>query len=150
MPVEEHLVFDNTVYSASSSNIFYKTATQLTSQHPVSSQMKPEPLRFIQPSQVKEFSNPLTNAVVALANETARAGYGALVFCSSRLGCERNAILISQVLPRPEEVLLGVMEKRAELLNDLRSTSTGLDHTLEKTVSVGVAFHRKFSIIYPA
>lgn len=146
MPIEEHLVFDNAVYSASSSSVFYKTATQLTSQHPVSSQMRAEPLRFIQPSQVKEFSNPLTNSVVALANETARADYGALVFCSSRLGCERNAIMISQVLPRPEEVLPGVMEKRAELLNDLRSTSTGLDHTLERTVPVGVAFHRIFSI----
>ncbi|CAG8957860.1 hypothetical protein HYFRA_00000200 [Hymenoscyphus fraxineus] len=141
VPVEEHLVFDNNVYSASSSNKFYKTATQLTSQHPNSSQIKPEPLRSIEPSQVKEFSNALTNAVVALANETARAGYGALVFCSSRLGCERNAILISQVLPRPEEVLPGVMEKRSELLNDLMSTSTGLDYTLERTVPVGVAFH---------
>lgn len=110
--------------------------------------MRPEPLRLIQPSQVKEFSNPLTNAVVALANETARAGYGALVFCSSRLGCERNAVLISQVLPRPDELLPGIMEKRTELLNDLRSTSTGLDHTLEKTVPVGVAFHRMFSIGY--
>jgi replicative superfamily II helicase len=80
---------------------------------------------------------------VSLANETARAGYGALVFCSSRAGCERDAILISQVLPRGEEVDAGTMDRRRDLLSDLRSTSTGLDPVLEKTVPVGVAFHRE-------
>jgi replicative superfamily II helicase len=79
---------------------------------------------------------------VALANETARSGFGALVFCSSRLGCERDAILISQVLPKVEEIEPWVMEKRINLLNDLRSSATGLDSSLEKTVPFGVAFHR--------
>ncbi|KAF4611394.1 hypothetical protein G7Y89_g15619 [Cudoniella acicularis] len=142
VPVEEHLVFDNNIYPASTSSSFYKTATQLTiDSRFVSSQAKPEPVRTIQPSKAKEFSNPLINAVVSLANETARAGYGALVFCSSRSGSESAAILISQVLPRPEEIDPSVMDKRTELLNDLRSTSTELDHVLEKTVPVGVAFH---------
>ena len=140
--MKEHLVFDNAVYPASTSSRFYKTATQLNAQTQLSSQVKPEPVRVIQPSQCKEFNNPLINAVVSLANETARAGYGALVFCSSRAGCERDAILISQVLPRPEEVDTATVKRRLELLNDLRSTSTGLDATLEKIVLVGVAFHR--------
>jgi len=142
VPIEEHLVFDNSVYHAATSSRFYKTATQLNAQTQPSSQVKPEPVRIIHPSQCREFGDPLINAVVSLASETARAGYGALVFCSSRAGCERDAILISQVLPRPEEVDTTTMEKRLELLDDLRSTSTGLDATLEKIVLVGVAFHR--------
>jgi replicative superfamily II helicase len=93
-------------------------------------------------------SNPLLNAVVSLANETARSGYGALVFCSSRSQCEHDALLISQVLPRPEETDLLVMEKRIDLLNELRSTSSGLDSFLEKVIPVGVAFHRKFSFLF--
>jgi DNA polymerase theta len=109
----------------------------------MSSQPRPEPCRIILPSPNKEFKDPLINAVVSLANETARAGYGALVFCSSRAGCERDAILISQVLPRVEEVDAGTMDRRRDLLSDLRSTSTGLDPVLEKTVPVGVAFHRE-------
>ncbi|RAL66940.1 hypothetical protein DID88_007722 [Monilinia fructigena] len=117
VPVEEHLVFENAVYPASSSN------------------------RRIQTSQHKELSNPLLNSVVALANETARGGYGVLVFCSSRLGCERDAIVISQVLPPPDAVNPILMNRRYDLLNDLRNTSSGLDHVLEKTVPMGVAFH---------
>lgn len=89
----------------------------------------------------------MINAVAALANETAREGYGALVFCSSRTGCEMNAALISQVLPRPEEIDPLVMDKRRDVLHNLRSTITGLDHLLEKTIPVGVAFHRKSSAI---
>ena len=148
VPIEEHLVFDNAVYPAASSNKFYQTATKLANTQAaatdeIASHLELRPSRTIQPSPSKELSAPLTNAVVALANETARSGYGALVFCSSRAGCERDAILISQVMPRPEEVDSLVRQKRAELLADLRSTSTGLDSVLEKTVPVGVVFHRK-------
>lgn len=143
VPVEEHLVFDNAIYPASTSSMFYKTATQLhnsaRSQEP--SQPSPSPCRIIQPSNSKELQNPLLNSVVSLAYETAQAGYGALVFCSSRLGCERNASLISLVLPQSNEVDQIIMEKRIDLLNNLRSTSVGLDHILEKTVPRGVAFH---------
>ena len=131
------------VYPAASSAKFYKTATQLTGRSQTSSIPKPEAKRIIRPSQHKELSNSLINAVVALANETARAGYGALVFCSSRAGCEKDALLISQVLPQFEECSIDMMNKRSELLNDLRSTSSGLDHILEQTVPRGVAFHRK-------
>ncbi|KAG9229284.1 P-loop containing nucleoside triphosphate hydrolase protein [Amylocarpus encephaloides] len=141
VPIEEHLVFDNAVYCASSSDSFYRTATQLASQAQRSPQGKPEPLRLIQLSQAKELKSPLLNAVVALANETARKGYGVLVFCSSRMGCEADASLISQVLPRPEEIDAEILLQRSDLLNDLRSTTTGLDPTLERTIPTGVAFH---------
>lgn len=158
VPVEEHLVFDNAVYPASSSSRFYKTATQLNAQTqtqlPTQSQAptqpQPEACRMIQQSENKELKNSLVNSVVALANETARSGYGALVFCSSRTGCERDAELISQVLPQPEDVEPLIMEQRRDLLSELRSTSTGLDQVLEKTVPTGVAFHRAlpFSTIF--
>lgn len=143
--VDEHLVFDNAIYPASTASRFFKTATQLKSQSQANfrSQPKLQPLRTIQLSPNKELSNPLTNAVVSLANETARAGHGALVFCSSRIGCERDVALISQVLPRGKEIDGLISEKRGDLLNDLRSTSTGLDSILEKTIPVGVAFHRE-------
>lgn len=124
--------------------MFYKTATQLNVQtQGVSSQVRPAPSRQIGQSSEKELNNPLVNAVISLANETARAGYGALVFCSSRIGCEKNAGLISQVLPRPEETDPLLMDKRRDVLNNLRSTTTGLDNLLERTIPVGVAFHRK-------
>lgn len=145
MPVEEHLVFGNAVYPAASSSRFYKTATQLNTQNRSHSQLKPEPSRLITQSPSKELSNPLINAVVALSNETARAGYGALVFCSSRVGCEKDAILISQVLPSVADVDPLVAEKRRDLLSDLRSTITGLDPILERTIPAGVAFHRESS-----
>ncbi|KAK0119000.1 hypothetical protein ONS96_012073 [Cadophora gregata f. sp. sojae] len=147
VPVEEHLVFDNAIYPASSSTRFFKTATQLNAQTQaegqtqLSTQAKPEPWRIIQQSENKELLNPLINSVISLANETARSGYGALVFCSSRTGCERDAELISMALPQPYEVDTLIMDRRTELLNDLRSTPTGLDQVLERTVPVGVAFH---------
>ncbi|KAF7871717.1 hypothetical protein EAF04_003824 [Stromatinia cepivora] len=142
VPIEEHLVFENAVYPASSSNKFYKTASQLNSQVGCNStELPPEPHRRIQISQHKELNNPLINSVVSLANETARSGYGVLVFCSSRLGCERDALLISQVLPPIDAVNPIIMNRRGDLLNDLRNTSGGLDQVLEKTVLMGVAFH---------
>jgi DNA polymerase theta len=145
VPLEEYLVFDNAVYPAATANSFNKTATQLNAQTQMqtATQQKPEPSRTIQPSPYKEFKNPLINAVVTLANETARAGYGALVFCGSRVGCERDAVIISQVLPRVNEVGVKTLDRRRDLLNDLRSTNTGLDHILEKTIPLGVAFHRE-------
>ncbi|KAH8591327.1 P-loop containing nucleoside triphosphate hydrolase protein [Bisporella sp. PMI_857] len=146
VPIEEHLVFDNNIYPAANSSKFYKTATELVkAQGSVAahnpSQMKLQSSRIILPSPNKELSDALTNSVVSLAYETAWSGYGALVFCSSRAGCERDAILISQVMPRVEQTGLLIQEKRAELLADLRSTPTGLDSVMEKTVPVGVAFH---------
>lgn len=141
-------MFDNKVYPVSTSISFYSAATQLTSSAQRLSETKPEPLRIIRESRFKEFNNALVNSVVSLANETTRAGYGALVFCSSRLGCERDALLISQVLASDASVDPSIMDKRKELLVDLGSTGAGLDHTLEQTIVAGVAFHR--TLILPA
>jgi replicative superfamily II helicase len=110
------------------------------------------PLRKIQLLQCQELRNPVLNSVVALANETARAGYGALIFCSSRAGCESDALLISQVLPELRELADEVLERRKDLLNELRSTPAGIDHILEKTILRRVAFHRMlpFNTIFTA
>lgn len=144
VPVEEHLVFDNAIYPASTSSVFYKTATLLSASmhNQISSeQARPKPCRIVQPSVSKELKDPLINSVVSLAIETARTGYGALVFCSSRVGCERDATLISLAMPRPTEADQNTIDKRSDLIHSLQTTSVGLDHVLEKTIPQGVAYH---------
>lgn len=83
------------------------------------------------------------NAVVSLAHETAVMGYGSLIFAGSRSICEADARLISKVMPQPDELDSATMDKRMDLLSELRSLSTGADPVLEETVLYGVAFHRK-------
>jgi replicative superfamily II helicase len=104
-------------------------------------QSQVQPVRLVKPSLHKEYKDPVLNAVVALATETARAGYGALVFSGSRAVCETDALLISRAMPMLNEVDPVIQEKRLDLLGDLRSLTTGLDRTLEQTVPCGVGFH---------
>ncbi|EGZ77129.1 P-loop containing nucleoside triphosphate hydrolase protein [Neurospora tetrasperma FGSC 2509] len=152
VPVEEHLVYDGKIYPATTTASLLKTATQLDTRNvttttttaqgpPPSTTSSLQHIRFIHPSLHREFKDPVLNAVVALANETARAGYGVLVFSSSRAGCESDAVLISRVLPSFQEADPLIRERRLDLLNDLRSSSTGLDPKLEQTIPCGVAFH---------
>lgn len=141
IPIEEYLVYENSVYNAASSTSFYKTATHLNSQG--SAKTDVEPARKIDKSQHKEYSNPVVNSAVALATETARSGYGTPVFCSSRVGCQITAELISRAMPRLEEVDAEVYEKRQNAIRDLRSLMTGIENIIEKIMPYGVAFHRK-------
>ncbi|KAK3329642.1 P-loop containing nucleoside triphosphate hydrolase protein [Apodospora peruviana] len=145
VPIEEHLVYDGKIYPSGTTASLLKTLTQLDSRTQPAAHRASVPvlqhLRSISPSEHKEFKDPVLNAVVSLANETARAGYGVLVFSSSRAGCESDAVLISRVLPSFHEADPIVQEKRLDLLGDLRSLSTGIDPKLEQTVPVGVAFH---------
>lgn len=142
IPIEEHLVCDGMIYPAGTTASLLKTASRLDSTTQTG-EPAVQPLRKIMPSDHKELKDPVLNAVVALANETARAGYGVLVFSSSRAGCESDAVLISRVLPTFAEADPAVQEKRLDLLGDLRSLSTGLDSKLEQTIIAGVAFHRE-------
>lgn len=142
VPIEEHLVHQGQVYSTGSTSGLIKTATQLNQGAP--SQSRPAPVRQIQPSDHKEFSDPVLNAVVALACETAVRGFGALVFGSSRAMCESDARWISRVMPGPHELAQSLVDKRMDLLSSLRGLGTGMDPVLEETVLQGVAFHRKF------
>ncbi|CRK41039.1 hypothetical protein BN1708_008436 [Verticillium longisporum] len=141
VPVEEHLVYESHVYPAATTSELLKTANQLkhVSQPTQSEAMA---IRRIEPSVHRELKDPVVNSVVALAAETARAGYGALVFAGSRGACETDAKLIARVLPQQEEVESTVFDKRVGLLAELRSLSTGLDAALEETIPSGVAFHR--------
>lgn len=147
VPIEEFLVFDGKIYPAATANQFYKTAAQLNEEQDqdptqaLSQKPRPVPHRLIQSSPHPELKSPLVNAVVALAVETATKGYGALVFCSSRKGCELDATIIAQAMPGVEEIPPDVMERRSDLLSELRSCATGLDSILEKTVPFGVGFH---------
>ncbi|KAJ3566334.1 hypothetical protein NPX13_g7169 [Xylaria arbuscula] len=141
IPVEEHLVHEGKIYSASSTRSVLKAASQIRHTPSNLIELDSQPIRTICTSQHKELQDPVLNAVVALANETVRSGYGVLVFCSSRQGCETNARIISKVLPGAEEIDPTILERRSDLLAELRSLPMGLDHTLAETVVAGVAFH---------
>ncbi|KAI0400331.1 P-loop containing nucleoside triphosphate hydrolase protein [Xylaria palmicola] len=141
IPVEEHLVYEGKIYLTSSTRSILKTASQLQKAASGALELDSQPVRTIRASPHKEFHDPVLNAVVALANETARSGYGVIVFCSSRQGCESDARLISRVLPQASEVDPTILERRSDLLGDLRSLPTELDSTLAETVLAGVAFH---------
>ena len=138
VPIEEYLVYDCSVYPVSTSSAFLKTASQLNTTQSLSGV---SPNRVIQPSEHNELRNPMTNAVVALAIETAKAGYGALIFCSGRQGCQSTASLVSEAMPAISEVDEKVLDRRKDVIGELRSLSVGLDDTLDKTVMKGVAFH---------
>lgn len=144
VPIHEHLVYEGKVYPAASTGNLIKTASQLNSQKAVQS-----PMKLIEPSEHKEFRDPVLNAVVALAHETATTGFGVLVFAGSRAACEADARWISRVMPQPHEISPGLLDKRMDLLSDLRSLSTGIDPVLEETVLFGVAFHRESQSVSP-
>lgn len=143
VPIEEHLVCDGKIYRSEITATLLKTSAAKLDTGGQCSLSGLQPARLIKPSDHKELADPVRNAVVALANETVRAGYGVLVFASSRAGCESDALLISRVLPTFAEAHPWVQEKRLDLLGDLRNLSTGLDPKLEQTIPFGVAFHRR-------
>lgn len=140
IPIEEHLVYDSRIYAAGTTSRLIKAAATQTNATQVS-QAPSTAIGTIAASDAKELQDPVLNAVVALTSETARAGYGVLVFASSRAGCESDALIISRVMPPLHEWDTDIQEKRTDLLGDLRSLPGGLDPILEQTISNGVAFH---------
>ncbi|KAI3556340.1 DEAD/DEAH box helicase [Colletotrichum abscissum] len=140
VPIEEHLVYEGNIYPATTTSELLKTAKNLNT---ATQKTGSRATRRIEPSGHKEFQDPVLNAVVSLASETANAGYGALVFASSRYGCEADARWIAKVMPALDELESGLVEKRTELMAELRSLGTGIDPVLEETVPMGVAFHRQ-------
>lgn len=147
VPIEEHLVYGNEIYSTASTRSLIRTVAHLTQKGTEPSRTQTMPLRHILPSTHKEFTDSVLNAVVSLASETALAGHGALVFASSRSMCESDARWISKVMPASHELPPSVLDQRLELLGSLRSLGTGMDPVLEETVLHGVAFHRTSRII---
>ncbi|KAL8734212.1 MAG: hypothetical protein Q9166_001698 [cf. Caloplaca sp. 2 TL-2023] len=133
--VREYLVFENSIYPTSTSSAFFRTASQT---YGLPSSQSIAPCRTIQASSHRELRNPVLNAVVSLAAETASEGYGALIFCGARKACQRTALLVSQAMPACDG---NIMEKRQDIIHDLRNSPVGLDEDLETTVPRGVAFH---------
>ncbi|KAK1514295.1 DEAD/DEAH box helicase [Colletotrichum costaricense] len=133
VPIEEHLVYEGNIYPATTTSELLKTAKNLNT---VTQKTGSRATRRIEPSGHKEFQDPVLNAVVSLASETAKAGYGALVFASSRYGCEADARWIAKVMPALDELESGLVEKRTELMAELRSLGTGIDPVLEETAGL--------------
>ncbi|KAL4808674.1 hypothetical protein BDV18DRAFT_132888 [Aspergillus unguis] len=141
VPVDEYLIYDNAIYPAATSRQLFKTISKLTIAGAVPTNEVVPPLRAIKPSTFKELSNPMSNAMVAIAIETVSAGYGVLVFCGSRIACQIQAALISEAMPDPSIMGVEYLGKRLDLLAELRSLPSGLDPALETTLLRGVGFH---------
>ncbi|KAJ4396969.1 hypothetical protein N0V93_001192 [Gnomoniopsis smithogilvyi] len=139
IPIQEHLVYNGSIYEAGTTRLLIRAATQANQTQ--ASQARSTAIGSIAPSEFNDLKDAVMNSVVALTNETVRAGYGVLVFASSRAGCEADSLMISRVMPTFTEMNVDVQEKRADLLGDLRSLPGGLDPTLEQTIPNGVAFH---------
>lgn len=139
VPIEEHLVYDNAIYPTANAKEFFRTASQLTTDSPAPTQ-RPHPQRTITKSVHHDLESPMINAVIALAVETALANHGALVFCSSRMGSEKTALLISDALPT-NHLDQSALESRQELLAALRALPGGFEASLAKCVPCGVAIH---------
>ncbi|KKY18403.1 putative dna-directed dna polymerase theta [Phaeomoniella chlamydospora] len=137
VPVHEYLVYEGGIYPTVDSKEFFRTASQLNS--PIATQ-KPHASRLIDKSIHKELENPMTNAVVALAIETLNAGYGVLVFCSSRQGSQAMAQMIAKAVPT-EGITNQMLDARLEFLAALQALPGGFESALKETVVKGVAFH---------
>ncbi|KAF4594795.1 DNA polymerase theta subunit [Ophiocordyceps camponoti-floridani] len=142
VPIQEHLVYGGKVFLAEPDSV---PSSRPSSQDFAGGRVAP--VREIKPSLHREFTDVVLNAVVSLAYETAASGFGALVFAGSRGICEADARWISRVMPDLGQVDAGLVERRLDLLGDLRSLSNGLDAVLEETVPHGVGFHRKPTLL---
>lgn len=141
IPIEEHVVCNGSIYEVKEAHTLLDTTAQLNKRG--ACEQKAKACRKVLPSTLKELTDPVLNAVVSLTHETAMNGYGVLVFAGSRGMCETDARIISRVMPQLDELDETIRAKRLEILDELRSLSTGLDHVLEETILFGVAFHRE-------
>ena len=141
VPIEEYLVYDQKIYPASTSIAIVKATNDPNS---IQRSANANPTRIVKASEFKELNNPLSNAVISLAIENVKAGFGTLIFCSARQRCQSIATLLSQVMPVATNITDGVIYKRKDVINELRTLPIGLDETLDKTIVKGVAFHRLF------
>ena len=142
MPVSEFLVYDDLVYSISPSEPSYQGESQLKS---TQERLGVKASRHIEKSGFRKLQSPLINSVVALAIETAQAGYGSLVFCGGRQICQQTAALVSEAMPM-DSSNSDVLNRRKDVINELRSLSVGADEVLERTMLLGVAFHRMLQL----
>ena len=126
------------MYPTANANDFFRTASQLASN--LATQKPLVASRTIEQSLHRELEDPMLNAVVSLAVETAISGYGALVFCSSRQGSQSTAALISNAIST-EVVSSDILDKRMDVVASLQALPSGFEPTFLKTILCGVAFH---------
>ena len=141
VPIDDYLVYENSIYPAATARQLLQVASNLTSVSPADTVT---PHRTIDHSEQRQLANPTMNAMVSLAVDTALAGYGALVFCGSRQGCQASAIIISEAMSTIYAGDEGLFNKRQDLLADLRSLPCGLDPALETVIARGVGIHRSY------
>ena len=132
------MVCDESIYTISNSDENQYESTQQL--------LDLKALRRIEKSKFKQLRQPLTNSVVALAMEIAKSGYGALVFCGGRQSCQQMALLISEAMPAHSSSQ-DVLDRRKDVLDELRSLAVGLDDALGKTLMHGVAFYRSYFLV---
>eukprot|EP00927_Polykrikos_kofoidii_P021323 TRINITY_DN20209_c0_g1_i2.p1 TRINITY_DN20209_c0_g1~~TRINITY_DN20209_c0_g1_i2.p1 ORF type:complete len:1747 (-),score=230.84 TRINITY_DN20209_c0_g1_i2:568-5808(-) len=77
--------------------------------------------------------------LVAAVWEAAREGFGVLVFCASKLRCERTAQLLAGSFPSSPES--ATADKRAALIAEMQRQPCGLDPVLASALPLGVAYH---------
>lgn len=138
IPIEEYLVYENSIHQTANAKDFFRTASQLSS--PNGTRDLPTPCRNVLASVHRELENPVLNAVVALSVETAMSGYGALVFCSSRQGSQNTALLIADALPS-DNIAMDLLGRRMDLLASLQALPGGFEPSLSQTILHGVGFH---------
>ena len=132
------MVYENSIYATANAKDFFRTASQLASAD--ATEPSPTPCRTICASPHRDLANPVLNAVVALALETAISGYGALVFCSSRQGSQNMAVLIAEAMPTGI-TSRDLLDRRMDLLASLQALPSGFEPALSQTLLRGVAFH---------
>jgi replicative superfamily II helicase len=138
VPIEEYLVYENSIYPTANVKGFFRTASQLSSA--TATEVAPTPCRSILASVHRDLQNPVLNAVVALALETAMSGYGALVFRSSRQGSQSTAVLIAEAMPT-QSIPMDVLDKRMDVLASLQALPGSFEPALSQTILQGVGFH---------
>ena len=142
VPIQEFLVYENKIYPTTTSEPDFEILTSSSAtDRRKSLRETTKAVRVIEPSKHPELNKHSKNTIVSLALETVTTGYGVLVFCSSRAGCQTTAELISRVMPidlTPE-----VLGQRKEVLNSLKCLMLPVDTILESIILCGVAFHRK-------
>lgn len=143
VPVQEFLVCENRIYPTAGSET---TDVHLVSSGALeprqASRASTKPVRVIEPSKHPELKRHFMNTVVSLTLETVTAGFGVLVFCGSRAGCQSTAALVAKAMP--DDISKELVERRREVLDSLKCLMLPVDSVLEVTIMCGVAFHREY------
>ena len=142
VPIQEFLAYENKIYPAATSEPGSGVlASSNAPERRRSFRETTKAVRVIEPSKHPELKKHSKNTIVSLALETVTTGYGVLVFCSSRAGCQTTAELISRAMP--VNLTPDLLEQRKEVLNSLKCLMLPVDAILESIILCGVAFHRK-------